>query len=174
MTESRDRPETAGTATYRRSVHIDAPLERVWAFHSRIEGLLALTPGWVGLRVERVRGPDGEMNPPELVQGTEITLSAKPFDIGPRQSFTSVIAERERGEDEAVFVDTMRDGPLPAWRHTHQFRRDDAGTLLTDRVEYRLPGGRAGQHLGPLAAVGLEPMFRYRHRETRRRLEHGK
>jgi ligand-binding SRPBCC domain-containing protein len=166
------RPAEGGApSTYERSVHIDADLDRVWAFHADISGLLALTPEWVNLRVEDVRGPDGEAEPDSLSAGTTISLSVRPFGVGPRQSFTSVIAERERSEDEAVFVDTMRDGPLPAWRHTHRFRRDDAGTLLTDHVAYRLPGGTVGTTLGPLAVVGFDPMFRYRHRETRRQLE---
>jgi ligand-binding SRPBCC domain-containing protein len=38
-------------------------------------------------------------------------------------------------------------------------------------VEYALPFGALGDAVGPLARVGLEPMFRYRHRRTRELLE---
>jgi ligand-binding SRPBCC domain-containing protein len=65
----------------------------------------------------------------------------------------------------------MREGPFPHWVHTHSFFADGDETLLRDRVEYRLPGGELGRRLGPVAYVGFEPMFRYRHRRTRDLLE---
>lgn len=157
--------------TFERSVHIDAPLSEVWAFHSTVDGLVALTPDWLHLRVDSVVGPDGEHDPAELLTGTRLHLSVRPFGVGPRQSVTSEIVERHRGDGEARFVDEMVEGPFDHWEHTHLFRRDDAGTLLTDRVKYRLPMGELGNGLGAFATVGFDPMFRYRHRETRRRLE---
>ncbi|MFD1526162.1 cyclase, partial [Halolamina salina] len=39
------------------------------------------------------------------------------------------------------------------------------------RVVYRLPLGGLGRALGPLGVVGFEPMFRYRHRQTKKLLE---
>jgi ligand-binding SRPBCC domain-containing protein len=161
-----------GRRTYERSVHVEAPLSDVWAFHSTVDGLIALTPDWLHLHVDSVVGPDGEDDPGELVTGTTLHLSVQPFGVGPRQSVTSVIVDRYRREGEAQFVDEMVDGPFSYWEHTHLFRRDDAGTLLTDRVTYKLPMGSIGDALGAFATVGFAPMFRFRHRETRRRLEH--
>lgn len=160
-----------GRRTYQRSVHIDAPLEEVWEFHSRVDGLVALTPEWVGLRVDSVTGPEGEDNPEILTAGSTLELSVRPFGVGPRQSVTSEITERQHADGEAFFTDVLRGGPLPQWEHTHHLRQDDAGTLLTDRVRYRLPLGDLGDLLSPVAAVGLDPLFRYRHRVTRRQLE---
>lgn len=157
--------------TYQRSVCVDAPLGDVWAFHSTVDGLVALTPDWLCLRVDSVEGPDGEEDPAELVAGSTLRLSVQPFGVGPRQSMTSEIVDRNRRDDEAQFVDEMVEGPFRYWEHTHVFRRDDEGTLLTDRVKYRLPLGEIGAAMGGFATVGLDPMFRYRHRETRRRLE---
>ncbi|PSQ64486.1 MAG: cyclase, partial [Halobacteriales archaeon SW_9_67_24] len=57
------------------------------------------------------------------------------------------------------------------WIHTHSFYADGGGTHVRDRVEYQLPFGDLRRLAGPFAVVGFEPMFRYRHRETRRRLE---
>lgn len=160
-----------GTQTYQRSVHIDAPLTAVWDFHSRVDGLVALTPAWVNLRVEEVRAADGEQDPEILDAGTTLQLSVRPFGVGPRQRVISEITERDRAEGEAFFTDVLQEGPLPKWEHTHHFRQDDGGTLLTDRVRYRLPLGEAGAVLGPFAIVGLDPLFRYRHRATRRHFE---
>lgn len=157
--------------TYRRRTRVDAPLDVVWDFHSRIEGLEALTPGWANLRVEAVRGPDGEEEPEILETGTRVRLSVRPFGVGPRQTVVSVISARERGDGSAYFQDVMDDGPLAEWEHTHSFFADGDATVARDRVEYRLPGGRVGAAASPLAVVGFEPMFRYRHRHTQELLE---
>lgn len=157
--------------TFERSVHVDAPLSEVWAFHSTVDGLVALTPDWMHLHVDSIVGPDGEEDPGELITGTTLNLSVRPFGVGPRQSVTSKIVDRYRRDGEAQFVDEMVEGPFRTWEHTHLFRRDDGGTLLTDRIKYRLPMGEIGDALGVFATVGFDPMFRYRHRETRRRLD---
>lgn len=139
---------------------MDAPLDEVWEFHSRVEGLVDLTPAFLNLRVEEVRGDhDGE-----LTVGTEIRVSAQPFGVGPRQTWTSRIVERRREEGRALFRDEMVEGPMRKWEHTHEFVADGDVTLLRDRVEYRAPGSFVGSTLTwPGLAVG----FRYRHRRTR-------
>lgn len=157
--------------TYERSVRVSAPLEEVWAFHSRIEGLEALTPAFMHLEIDAVRGPDGAADPPKLLEGSEIDMQLRPFGVLPEQSWTSVITERVDGDGSAYFVDEMRDGPFRDWEHTHSFFADGEATVVRDRVEYRLPFGGLGDAFGPLARVGFEPMFRDRHRRTKERLE---
>jgi ligand-binding SRPBCC domain-containing protein len=66
-----------------------------------------------------------------------------------------------------MFRDEMRDGPFRRWIHTHSFFADGDETLIVDRVEYELPFGPLGRAVAPLARIGFEPMFRYRHRRTR-------
>ena len=156
-------------ARYQRRTRVAAPLDEVWAFHSRIDGLEALTPGWMNLRVEAVRGPDGEADSAVLETGTRIQLSVRPFDVGPRQSFVSRIVAREEGDGTARFVDDMVDGPFRHWEHTHRFFADGDETIVEDDVEYAFPLGDVV--LGPLSVVGFEPMFRYRHKKTRELLE---
>lgn len=155
--------------TYRRRTRVPALIDEVWEFHSRIDGLVDLTPDFLDLRVERVVGPDGDPDPDVLETGSRIALSIRPFGIGPRQSWVSHIRERERTDGSAYFVDEMTDGPFRAWRHTHQFYADGHETVLIDKVEYRLPFGFLGETLGPVAIVGFDPMFRHRHRRTRER-----
>ena len=158
-------------AVYERSVHVDAPLDEVWDFHSRSSGLEALTPDWMNLRIEVTTGPDGESDPDILEAGSTIASSIRPFGVGPRQQWTSVIVDRRKADDHALFRDRMSDGPFPSWEHTHRFSADDDGTFVHDRVEYELPGGLVGTLVSPLSCVGFEPMFRYRHRRTRELLE---
>ncbi|MFB9823414.1 SRPBCC family protein [Halobaculum roseum] len=160
-------------ATYRRRVRVAAPFDEVWEFHSDIGGLEALTPGFMNLRVERVVGPDGEESPEVLTAGTAIEMSARPFGVGPRQSWTSRIEEREADPEvgRARFVDTMDGGPFPTWRHTHRFYESGEETVVDDEVRYELPGGSLGRTVSPLGWPGFEAMFRYRHRKTRELLE---
>jgi ligand-binding SRPBCC domain-containing protein len=157
--------------TFESETHVRAPFKEVWTFHSTLDGLQAITPGFMNLRVESVRGPDDEPDPELLEEGTEANLSVRPFGVGPRQGWTTAIIEREREEGAALFRDEMRDGPFKRWVHTHSFYADDGGTLVRDHVEYELPFGDLGRLAGPFAVVGFEPMFRYRHRETKRQLE---
>jgi ligand-binding SRPBCC domain-containing protein len=152
---------------YQRRTRVAAPLDRVWEFHSQVSGLEALTPAWLNLRVEAVTGPDGDPDPEVLHEGSRIEASVRPFGVGPRQRWTSVITERERDPGVASFRDVMEGGPFRRWEHTHRFFADGSETVVDDRVRYALPFGPVGEALAPLARLGLEPMFRYRHRRTR-------
>ena len=158
-------------ASYERSERIEAPLGSVWEFHSTEAGLEALTPGWMGLRIESVRGPGGEPDPEVLEAGTVLRASVRPFGVGPRPEWTSEITARERAGDTAYFRDVMVDGPFDRWEHTHLFFADGETTLVTDAISYELPMGELGRAVSPLAVVGFEPMFRYRHRQTKALLE---
>ena len=151
--------------------HVDVPLDDVWAFHSRIEGLTELTPGWMRLRVDATTGPDGESDPEILEEGSFVDVSLKPLGVFPRVSWRSVITERSRDEDEAYFVDEMSDGPFKRWKHTHTFEAREDGTLMHDRVEYALPLWMLGRAGSPFFHVNAYMMFRHRHRRTREILE---
>jgi ligand-binding SRPBCC domain-containing protein len=153
--------------TYQRSVRVAAPLDEVWEFHSSGSGLEALTPHWMGLQIEDIRGPDDEPDPEVLEAGARLRCSVRPFGVGPRQRWTSEIVERERTAGAAYFTDVMRDGPFAEWEHAHSFFADGEETLIRDRVNYELPFGALGRALGPVAVVGFEPMFRFRHRRTK-------
>ncbi|RRJ29129.1 SRPBCC family protein [Halocatena pleomorpha] len=155
---------------FTRHTHVRASLDSVWEFHSSIDGLVALTPGVANLRIERVVDADGRpADRDQLVPGTRVEASVRPFGVGPRHAWTSVIVERTEEPGARVFVDEMQDGPFPHWRHTHAFYADGPETLLRDRIEYELPAT-----FGPLSrfgALGFEPVFRYRHRQTKEILE---
>jgi ligand-binding SRPBCC domain-containing protein len=157
--------------TYERSTRVSAPFEDVWEFHSDEQGLVALTPDWMHLEIESVRGPDGAPDPAVLGVGSVVESSVRPFGVGPRQTWVSEITARDRSEGSAYFRDVMTDGPFRTWVHTHMFYADGSGTVVRDHVDYRLPLGRLGDALGTFATVGFEPMFRYRHRRTRELLE---
>lgn len=154
--------------TYRRETRVRAPFEEVWEFHSTVDGLKALTPPFMHLRVDAVLGPGDERDPGVLEAGSRAYMSIRPLGVGPRQRWVSVILDREEGDGSAYFRDEMREGPFPFWQHTHSFYADGDETVIEDSVEYELPVvGTAG----PLGDLGFEPMFRYRHRKTRELFE---
>ena len=157
-------------STYRRRTRIRAPLEAVWEFHATTDGLEALTPGWMGLDVESVRGPDGEADPEELLEGSEIEMRSKPFGVLPASRWLSRIVDRREEDGYCMFRDDMLGGPFGLWIHTHEFYGDGDETVLVDTVEYELPAPLGGR-VDPAAVVGFEPMFRYRHRRTKELLE---
>lgn len=157
--------------TYERSVRVRAPFEEVWSFHSGVSGLVALTPEWMHLEVETVRGPDGEPDPATLEAGSVVHASVRPFGVGPRQTWISEITARDERDGAAHFRDVMTEGPFPEWEHTHLFYADGAETIVRDQIRYQLPLGVLGRAAGPLAVVGFEPFFRYRHRKTKELLE---
>ncbi|GAB3682440.1 SRPBCC family protein [Salinarchaeum chitinilyticum] len=164
-------------AVYEQETRVRAPLEPVWEFHATTDGLEALTPEWLGLRVESVTGPDGEPDPAELFEGSTIDLSVRPFGVGPRQRVTSVIERRERSDGAGLFCDRMIGGPFAEWKHTHAFYADGDGakggdeTIVRDHVEYRLPLGPVGSVVARAMVLGFAPAFRHRHRRTRAILE---
>jgi ligand-binding SRPBCC domain-containing protein len=152
--------------TYVRETRVAAPLDDVWAFHSTVDGLRALTPSWMGLRIEDVTGAGDETDPETLGPGTEIRMSVRPLGLGPRWRWTSEITARERTGGSAFFRDEMRGGPFERWEHTHVFHGAGDETVVRDRLDYATPLGAVGDGLAPLF---LEGMFRDRHRRTRDR-----
>ena len=53
------------------------------------------------------------------------------------------------------FLDVQLLGPYARWEHRHRFLEDDGGTLIEDRVVYRLPLGVIG-HALHAALVGRQ------------------
>lgn len=161
-------------AVFERETLVRAPLERVWEFHRSIDGLVAVTPDWLGLRVEAVHQPDGSEEPSgTLPEGTEVELSVRPFGHGPRQRWRSRITAARLDDGAAILRDRMVSGPFDHWEHTHAMYETRRGTRLRDRIEYELRSVAGGGVVDRLAVTGLAPMFRYRHRRTRTLLEEG-
>ena len=72
--------------------------------------------------------------------GDEVTWEATHFGV--RQRLTSRISEFDRPNR---FVDEMVRGTFARLRHTHDFLRQDAGTLMVDVFDYTAPLGPLGR-----------------------------
>lgn len=153
--------------TFERATRVDAPFDRAWAFHTRIDGLLAVTPDLAGLRVRQLTWPDGTTDE-SLTEGAEVTLSVSPFGVGPVLQWTSRIVELREGPEQGVMVDEMVEGPLQTWRHEHHVRATDGGSEVRDRVTVATG---LGWTVDRIVAAALVPAFLDRHRRTRKALE---
>lgn len=138
---------------------LDAPVERVFAFHEAPDALALLTPPWETLDIEKP--------PSSLAVGTEVILV---MHLGPAR--LRWVAEHTVYEKNALFVDRQVSGPFAKWIHRHTFDALGGGkTRLTDDIEWALPFGRLGKLGNPVVRHKLDRTFAYRHAVTRARCE---
>ncbi len=158
-------------ANFNRDIFINVPFPRVWEFYSTIEGLKAITPNWMNLCVESIVGPENSNNIEILKEDSKLKLSIKPFDIGFKQNWTSIILERKRKNNTAFFKDKMEDGPFKKWIHTHKFTKAKDRTLISDHIEFKLFNNKLNKITIPFVYSVLYILFRWRHKQTKKLLE---
>ena len=142
---------------------LEAPLERVWAFHNTIDTLFKLTPPDKHARL---------LDPPAPMRaGVIYRIQVKQFGIVPI-TMHSIIRDYT---PPTGFVDIQAPGkgPFKAWQHQHRFEAlSPDRTRLTDTVTYEMPLGPLGTLANALfVRHDIEKMFAYRHAVTRRELE---
>jgi len=132
------------------------PLEDVFPFFAEAGNLDALTPPWLHFRI--LTPLPIEMRPGAAI---DYRLRLRGIPIRWRSEITEYDPPRR-------FVDVQRRGPYRHWRHEHVFTRVDDGTLVEDRVHYRVWGGALVNAL--LVRPDLERVFRYRQQQLDARL----
>ena len=137
---------------------VDASLDEVAAFHSDTNALKTLNPPFVIVQLHRVDPiADGSVSEFTLWMGPlPIRWRAIHSDVGPNG-----------------FTDTLEDGPMASWRHTHSFEKiDEQLTQIREHIEYEYPSGWRGLASRVLfGRLGLTALFTYRKWATRRALE---
>ena len=138
--------------TYRFESQLWLPQARdqIFKFFADPRNLQRLTPEWLRFEI---------LTPPaiEIRQGTLLDYRLRLRGIPLRwQSEIQVWQPPHR------FIDRQTRGPYSLWVHEHTFTEKDNGTLVGDKVEYAVPGGRLVQKF--VVAPDLERIFQYRHR----------
>ena len=153
---------TRAPSALERSIVIDAPIDRVFAFHLDTRNAARIAPP--GQRVVSVEGTF------PLRLGSEVRLRVRQLPSPWAQTWLVRVVQLE---EPTLIVDDLLRGPFPAWRHEHRFARlPDGRTRLTDHVEYRLPAGALGRIADAvLARRILLRSFRSRQERTRALLE---
>jgi len=136
-----------------KSILINAPVTEVFGFHERPDALAVLSPAFPPVRLAARTGTGIE-------KGSRIELKV---------GFLRWIALHTAYAKNRLFVDEQVAGPFKKWIHRHEFEESGSGTLMTDRIEYELPGGVWVNRLFSWAVdLGLRDMFAHRHRVTQR------
>lgn len=141
--------------TFTREVTLPVTVEEAFAWHERPGALDRLIPPWENVTIEE--RSDG------VHDGARVVLRNK---IGPVR--VRWIAEHYDYQANRQFRDLQKSGPFTYWDHRHSFRPGGNDTcVMTDHVEYRLPGGPLGRVLGSAFVHGkLDKMFAFRHKTT--------
>lgn len=106
--------------------------EEVFSYFRKAHNLEKLTPDFLHFHIVSV-------STPQLREGTQIEYKLKlhgfPF---------SGVTRIQQWQPPQNFVDSQCKGPYRLWHHTHEFKTFAGGTLLVDRIRYRLPLGYIG------------------------------
>ncbi len=134
-----------------RTQHLPLPVEKVFPFFADEKNLETLTPPWLRFRVLG-------KSTPKMQTGTLIDYKLAVHGIP--ITWQSII---EDWVPNKRFIDRQTVGPYAIWHHTHTFTPTDEGTLVSDTVEYEVPGGPIGNFLlGRFIRKDLERIFDYR------------
>jgi ligand-binding SRPBCC domain-containing protein len=135
-----------------RTLRVERPLERVFAFFADAANLEAITPGFLRFRILTPM-------PVEMRPGARIDYALSLFGVPLR--WRTRITEWTPG---VRFVDEQESGPYALWRHTHEFESGPAGsTIVRDVVEYGMPLGALGRAAHVLFVKrALERIFDHR------------
>jgi ligand-binding SRPBCC domain-containing protein len=127
------------------------PRDQVFSFFSDVRNLERITPAFLHFSVKR-------MSTPDVRQGTWIDyrLNLHGLPLGWRTHI-------EEWRPEERFVDVQLRGPYAFWHHTHEFESVAEGTIVRDRIRYRVPFGALGDLLaGRFVKRDVDRIFAHR------------
>lgn len=140
---------------------MNAPVETVFSWHEREGAIARLTPPWAPLKLISRFGEG-------IQKGVRVRFRIRIFKIP-----MPWVAEHVDYKINSEFKDRQIKGPFSIWEHTHRFIPDgDSGTVMEDRVEFKLPFGILSNPFYGVAKKEFERMFSYRHRVLKYDLEH--
>lgn len=154
-------PETADKAQtpddlYTTSQWIPRPIEEVFQFFCDEKNLERITPPLLNFNVVG-------KSTAEIGKGTLINYNLKIHGLPVR--WQTLIQD---WDPPRLFSDTQLQGPYKKWYHVHHFCPAAGGTLMRDRVRYRLPLGYLGRTGGLwLVRQDVEKIFSYRRKVIR-------
>ncbi|QDK46509.1 TIGR01777 family protein [Bdellovibrio sp. ZAP7] len=106
--------------------------EKIFEFFKDPHNLEEITPPTLSFQIKKV-------STQQIQQGTLIDYVLKIRGIPAKWK-----TEIDEWHPPHKFVDNQMRGPYQLWHHTHEFRSFCGGTLMTDRVRYKLPLGYFG------------------------------
>lgn len=111
---------------------VPLPPEKLFQFFKEAHNLEQITPPTLSFNIEK-------MSTPEIGLGTLIDYKLKIHGVPAKWK-----TEIDEWQPPYKFVDNQIRGPYRLWHHTHEFRPFCGGTLMVDRVRYKMPMGFVG------------------------------
>jgi uncharacterized protein (TIGR01777 family) len=144
-------PYKNGEEVFYSEQFVPQPPEEIFHFFKDPQNLENITPPSLNFNIQSV-------STPEIEQGTVINYKLKIHGFPAKWK-----TEIDEWKPPFRFVDNQTSGPYQLWHHTHEFKPFLGGTLMVDRVRYRLPLG----YMGWLAASkwvrkDVEEIFKFR------------
>jgi ligand-binding SRPBCC domain-containing protein len=130
------------------SIQVPGRLDEVFRFFSDPRNLELITPPFIRFRIVTPTVP--EMHEGALI---DYALRIRGLPLRWRSEITT-------WDPPHRFVDTQVHGPYRRWVHEHRFTGLGEETLVEDRVEYSVPGGRVVHRL--FVRRDVERIFAYR------------
>ena len=116
-----------------RTTWIPRPPHEVFSFFASARNLERITPAFLRFHI---------LTPDPIVMRAGTRIDYELTLHGVRLRWRTLI---EEFVEDSHFVDLQLSGPYRYWRHRHDFKAIDGGTLMLDRVDYELPMGPLGR-----------------------------
>ena len=139
-----------GARVYTARQWIDGNPELNFPFFSAAENLERITPPWLNFRII---GKSSETMGSGLLIDYKLRIKGLPVRWRTRI---------EAWNPPRSFVDTQLKGPYKIWHHTHNFEALGGGTLMTDRVIYKMRFWPFGDIAMPMVNHDVKTIFGYR------------
>jgi ligand-binding SRPBCC domain-containing protein len=110
------------------------PQEEVWSFFAHPDNLSKLTPSGVGFKML------SDLKGKAIYPGMIIEHRVSPILGIPLYWMTEIT----QVAPFQYFIDEQRFGPYAFWHHQHHFEAVAEGTLMTDKLHYKVPYGILG------------------------------
>lgn len=138
---------------------VSADADRTWAYFASAENLPRITPPWLAFRI---------LTPSPVVIENDSLLDYTIRWMGlPIRWRTRIIDWTPPRQ----FIDLQIRGPYTLWHHQHTFTPSHEGTVCTDRVIYKIPGGPMAPLVhGAIIRKQLLGIFRFRRQAITRDL----
>jgi ligand-binding SRPBCC domain-containing protein len=141
---------------FQSSQWVPQPRKVVFPFFSEIKNLEILTPDFLNFHVLK-------KSTEQIQSGTEIDYRLNIHGVAVK--WRSKILDWHPGSQ---FRDIQLKGPYKKWDHTHTFEDLAEGTLLKDKVIYRMPLGVFGDNLlSPIITKDIKSIFGFRKEKIR-------
>ncbi len=130
---------------------VPQPIDKIFEFFTDPNNLEALTPKFLQFKILKVTSTP-------IREGTILDYSLKIRGVPVRwqSKITECIPENR-------FADMQTRGPYYFWHHIHEFFEKDGGTVIRDRIFYKLPGWIPGDIIAHrFVRKDLEKIFLYR------------